>query len=71
MDAMTFLKEAGRDAAEQVARAAGTNYVYFSQIAYGHRKPSPNLARRLVEASGAKLTLAGLRPDLWGEGGAK
>lgn len=65
MDALTFLKQSGKAVAEQVAKAAGSNYVYFSQIAYGHRRPSPELARRLVDASGGQLTLAGLRPDLW------
>jgi len=65
MDALTFLKKVGKSGAEKVARDAGSNYVYFSQIAYGHRRPSPELARRLVDASGGELSLSELRPDLW------
>ena len=67
MDALTFLKTAGKAEAERVARAAGSNYVYFSQIAYGHRRPSPDLARKLSEASGGKMTLPKLRPDVWAD----
>ena len=66
MNALTFLKKVGKTAAEKVACDAGSNYVYFSQIAYGHRRPSPELARRLVEASAGEMTLSELRPDLWG-----
>jgi hypothetical protein len=47
-----FLEKHGKPVAERVAKAAGTNYAYFSQIAYGHRRPSPDLALRLVKASG-------------------
>ncbi len=67
MDALTFLKTAGKSEAERVAIAAGSNYVYFSQIAYGHRRASPDLARKLVKESGGQMTLAKLRPDLWSE----
>lgn len=51
MDARSFLEKHGKELAERVARRAGTNYPYFSQIAYGHRRPSPDLARELVNAS--------------------
>lgn len=51
MDAKTFLDAHGKGVSEQVAKLAGTNYAYFSQIAFGHRRPSPDLARELVAAS--------------------
>lgn len=51
MDAKHFLEKHGKAAAEKVAVAAGSNYAYFSQIAYGHRRPSPDLAHKLVAAS--------------------
>lgn len=51
MDAFSFLEKHGKDLCERVAKLAGTNYAYFSQIAYGHRRPSPDLARKLVSAS--------------------
>jgi hypothetical protein len=55
MDAKTFLDTHGKDVAERVAKRAGTNYPYFNQIAYGHRRPSPDLARDLVAASVAEV----------------
>lgn len=60
MDAKQFLDEFGRDAATRVAESAGSNYAYFSQLAYGHRRPSVDLAERLIEASEGKLTFEGL-----------
>lgn len=51
MDAYSFLDKHGKEVATKVAKLAGTNYPYFSQLAYGHRSPSPNLARKLVAAS--------------------
>lgn len=53
MEAGAFLEKHGKDIAQRVAKLAGTNYAYFSQIATGHRRPSPDLARRLVSASAA------------------
>jgi len=67
MDARKFLDEFGKDEAGRVAKAAGSQYVYFTQIASKHRKPSPQLARRLVEASDGRLTLSELRPDIYPE----
>lgn len=43
----------------------GTSYAYMSQLAHGHRNPSPALCRRLVAAD-RRLTLKALRPDIWG-----
>lgn len=51
MDAFDFVQKHGRGVAERVAKLAGTNMAYFSQIANGHRRPSPDLARKLVSAS--------------------
>jgi hypothetical protein len=51
MDALNFIEKHGKEVAERVATAAGTNWPYFSQIAHGHRRPSVPLAERLVEES--------------------
>lgn len=51
MDARAFLDKHGKEICVRVAKLAGTKWVYFSHIAYGHRRPSPDLARRLVAAS--------------------
>lgn len=57
--------------AEKVAFAerVGTSYVYLFQMAgsgVAKRRPSPKLARRLVQVE-PRLTLAELRPDIWGK----
>jgi hypothetical protein len=49
-----------------LAERARTEYIYLFQMAAGARQPSPKLARRLVDAD-PRLTLADLRPDIWGE----
>lgn len=54
MHALAFIEKHGKDAAKEVAEAAGTNLAYFSQIAHGHRRPSVDLAEGLVAASVAK-----------------
>lgn len=51
MDALAFIETHGKDVAARVAEKAGTNMAYLSQIAYGHRRPSVDLADRLVAAS--------------------
>lgn len=55
MDALQFLEKHGKETAERVANVAGTNWAYFSQIAHGHRRPSADLAQRLVDASAAEI----------------
>lgn len=60
MDAKTFITEFGRKEARRVAEAAGTSYVYFSQLAYGHRRPSVYLAERLVAASDGRMSFEAL-----------
>lgn len=60
MDARSFLDKFGRDEAARIAGAAGTNYAYFSQLAYGHRRPSVKLAERLIAASANRLSFEGL-----------
>jgi hypothetical protein len=60
MNAKDFLDEFGREEATRVAIAAGTNYVYFTQIASGHRRPSVDLALRLITASDDRLSFEAL-----------
>jgi hypothetical protein len=68
MDVKTYLSETDKASAEAMAARAGTTYDYLIQLAGHHRKPSPDLSRKLVKASRGKLTLPELRPDLWGNG---
>lgn len=55
MDAFAFLKHNSPDRITAVAAEAGTTFEYFKQIAYGHRRPSVLLAKRLVETSHGEL----------------
>jgi hypothetical protein len=63
IDVWTALPPEGKHA---LAAAADTTYIYMSQCAGGHRKPSVRLCRSLVAAD-PRLTLEELRPDIWGE----
>ncbi len=54
------------DEKRRLAESIPCNLVYLRQIAGGHRKPSPEFARRLVSAD-SRLTLSALRPDIWGD----
>ena len=47
------------------AALVGTSPGYIRQLKFG-KQPSAKLCRRMVEASGGKLTLAELRPDIFG-----
>ena len=65
MDAHRFIEKYGKEEATRVAESAGSKYVYLYHIALGHRKPSPTLSRKLVEASKGRMKLSDLRPDIW------
>jgi transcriptional regulator with XRE-family HTH domain len=64
MNALSFLEKHGKDKATSIAEKAGTNYAYFSQIAHGHRRPSVDLAARLVRASEEEIDEPNERLDL-------
>ena len=53
------------------AVAAGVGCSPFTVWAWrrGDRRPSPELARRLVAHSAGRLSLAAVRPDLWADMG--
>jgi hypothetical protein len=60
MNAIDFLKYFGQTETEAVAKTAGTTLAYFKQIAYRHRRPSPELAEKLEEASSGRLDFRSL-----------
>jgi hypothetical protein len=64
MDAKSFYLKHGREVSAEVAEEAGTNIEYFSQIAYGHRRASVDLAHKLVAASEKKIRNTRQRLDL-------
>lgn len=50
---------------DRLAAHAKTKPVYLYQLAKGIRRPSPDLARRLHAATGKRVSLHALRPDIW------
>jgi hypothetical protein len=60
MNAREFLKEFGSEEASRVALLADSNIDYFRQLACGARRPSFELAERLVAASNGKLDILAL-----------
>jgi hypothetical protein len=53
MDARSFRDSVPLAVLRRVVERAGTTVNYFDQLACGSRRPSPDLAMRLVEASRA------------------
>jgi len=66
MDAKQFL-QTYPDEAETVALRSGTTLIYLRMIGWGHKRPSPKLARSLELASNGRMTRTQLRPDIWEE----
>jgi hypothetical protein len=60
LNARQFLDEHGRDEARRIAELAGTNLAYFEQFACGARRPSIELAKKLVSASNDRLGFTAL-----------
>ena len=65
MNARQYLIAVGTKKAAITARAAGTSLGYLRCIAYDNRRPSPEMAKRLEEASDGLMGRADLRPDIW------
>jgi len=60
MDAATYIELYGRERAEEVCVKAGTTFEYFYKCSRGYRRPSVELAQRLVDASDYKLDFVSL-----------
>jgi hypothetical protein len=56
MDAMTFWKQAGIEKTRDVCIQAGTTYEHFKHIAHKRRRPSVELANKLIKASNGLMT---------------
>lgn len=65
MDMKTYLKQATPEERQALASKVDSSVAYFYQIAGDHKKPGPQLCKRLVRAE-PSLTLAELRPEIWG-----
>jgi len=60
MNAKDFYDLNGREKTETIAIKAGTNWGYFIQIINGSRRPSVELAEKLIKASGNELDFVSL-----------
>lgn len=69
MNLLTYMHTRDQRATEvwqEIANAVGSSPAYISQIAYGHRDPSPVLAQEIERATGGAVTRGDLRPDVYG-----
>ena len=67
MDLRTFLDSMPRPERRSFAARCGTTLNYLAQLQYGVKQPGPAMARSIHEASGRKVPLEMLRPDIWGK----
>jgi plasmid maintenance system antidote protein VapI len=65
MDLKDYFSTLDAKGRRDFAKKLGTSVAYLSQLANGHRKASPEMARRMVKKSDQVLTLSGIRPDIW------
>jgi hypothetical protein len=52
---------------EELANKCGTTVEYFWQIAGGHRKAGPVLAKKIQKHSSGRVKASVLRPDIFGD----
>jgi DNA-binding transcriptional regulator YdaS (Cro superfamily) len=66
MELKTLIQDMARR--ESIAKACGTTADYLWQVATGWRgrKPSPQLARRISDATHGLVSPSDLRPDVFG-----
>jgi len=67
MNITDWMKQASAERKAEVAAEAGTTVDYLYQLSGGHREPSHRMAKRLHRASGGEMSLAAMRPDIWGD----
>ena len=64
MNLKQYITANGRGSAAKLAKDAKINRLYLSQITTGNRKPSPAMAERISKATGFKVSIESLRPDI-------
>lgn len=62
---LVFWKSMTMDEASAFAKKAKTSAAYLRQIAYGHRKASPEMCKRLEKLSSYEWSKETLRPDIY------
>ena len=67
MDLRTYLAERRKEESTVAwCKRNGLHPMSVTLVANGHRKAGPELARKISTATGGVVSLAKLRPDLWG-----
>lgn len=62
----TFWRSLDHEGKKELAKRANASLGYLHVLACDDdRRPSPDLAKRLVEHSNGELNLHHLRPDIW------
>lgn len=61
-----YLKKLNVDDRRAYAARVGVSMEYIYQLRAGNRVPSQKEAQKYVDASLGDLTLANVRPDIWG-----
>lgn len=51
----------------QLAELVGVTRWWINRVEIGERQPSPLVAKKIVAELGDHITLADLRPDIWGD----
>lgn len=67
MELSEYLKSMNQEERANFAKRIGTTLGYLNLIRGGHRRLGPSLAKKFVSAAGGKVSLAEIRPDIWGE----
>lgn len=57
MTPFEYMKSRTEAEVRAICSVAKTKFSYFEQIAYGHRRPSFELAERLADASGGAMSV--------------
>lgn len=68
MDLKTYYLGLPREERESFCNEAETTDGYMNQLINGHKRAGTGLAKRLHKASGGKVPLAVIRPDVWDPG---
>lgn len=63
MNLKTYLNSLNRNGKEQFAARLRTSIGFLAQIAYGHRRCSPDLAIAIERDTAGAVTVADLRPE--------
>lgn len=65
MNMKTYLARLNLEQKQALAVSLNTSVAYLSQIASGHRKASPSLAKKIEAETNGVVSKFSLRPDIY------